>query len=233
MARLPIMPIATDALVADTQHLSVDQFGAYCLLLFATWRNNGIALPDDDARMANIARVTLKRWRTSLRPVLAEFFEINDTGWHQKRLEVEWLKTEQISKKRRALMEEARKAKGRQPKNQFTFFDKPETVSRTSKSETTSNSESVAAREEEKKSEQVTFGSAAPRLVRADARPNATELKERARQRCFAFAVGTYAGDALRQRIDGLMGCDPEHNAQWWFDYIDADRKRRKWQAAA
>jgi len=30
------MPLYTDALLGDTLHLSVDEFGAYCLLLFAT-----------------------------------------------------------------------------------------------------------------------------------------------------------------------------------------------------
>ena len=58
MSKAPIMPVATDALLADTTHLSADEFGAYCLILFATWRNNGVPLADDDKRLARICRVT-------------------------------------------------------------------------------------------------------------------------------------------------------------------------------
>ena len=83
MARLPIMPVFTDAPVGDTLHLSHDQFGAYMLILIATWRDNGQALPDDGRRMAYLTRATVKEWRTRLRPVLVEFFDISDGHWHQ------------------------------------------------------------------------------------------------------------------------------------------------------
>ena len=93
------MPVFTDALVGDTLHLSRDQFGAYMLILIATWRNNGQALPDDDRRMAHLTRATVKEWRTRLRPVLVEFFDISDGHWHQKRLEAEWADAIQKSTK--------------------------------------------------------------------------------------------------------------------------------------
>ncbi len=85
-----MMPIFTDALLGDTLHLSAEEFGAYCLLLFATWRNNGRALADDDHKMARICRVTPLRWRDRLKPVLRAFFDTSDGTWHQKRLEKEW-----------------------------------------------------------------------------------------------------------------------------------------------
>ncbi len=84
------MPVFTDALIGDTLHLSTEEFGAYCLLLFATWRNNGKALPDDDASLARICRVPEKRWVKTVRPTLSRFFNIDDGCWHQKRLEKEW-----------------------------------------------------------------------------------------------------------------------------------------------
>src|SRR5258707_12475914 len=84
------MPVFTDALIGDTTHLSTEEFGAYCLILFATWRNNGTALPDDDRRLAYVCRVTGARWRKKLRPILVQFFELSDGTWHQKRLEKEW-----------------------------------------------------------------------------------------------------------------------------------------------
>ena len=102
MARLPIMPVFTDALVGDTLHLTAEQFGCYALILIATWRNNGQALADDDKRLAQIARVSLARWRTRIRPVLVEFFDLSDGHWHQKRLEIEWQKALEKSGKQRA-----------------------------------------------------------------------------------------------------------------------------------
>ena len=84
------MPVFTDALIGDTLHLSAEEFGAYCLILFATWRNNGRALPDDDRKLARICRTNIMRWRKSLRPKLVGFFNLEDGFWHQKRLEKEW-----------------------------------------------------------------------------------------------------------------------------------------------
>lgn len=90
MSQAPMMPVWPDALLGDTLHLSAEQFGAYLLLLFATWRNNGKPLPDDDRKLARICRSTLRHWRRALRPTLIEFFEIDDGTLHQKRLESEW-----------------------------------------------------------------------------------------------------------------------------------------------
>ena len=97
MSAAPFLPLATDALIADTTHLTTEQFGAYLLLLCAQWRNNGQPLPDDDARLARIARCSNQRWTSKLRPVMAELFEINRcgaAGWSQKRLRETFKKVE-------------------------------------------------------------------------------------------------------------------------------------------
>ena len=112
MARFPIMPVFTDALIADTAHLTAEEFGAYALILVATWRNNGQAFPDDDKRLARVARVSLPRWRTRLRPVLVEFFDLSDGCWHQKRLEAEWARAEASSQKQSG---RARKGRSQKP----------------------------------------------------------------------------------------------------------------------
>jgi uncharacterized protein YdaU (DUF1376 family) len=102
MAKAPIMPVFTDALIGDTTHLSTEQFGAYVLILLATWRNNGRALPDDDERMAHVCRAGVKRWRSKLRPAVSEFFDISDGSWRQHRLEKEWERVTNLIAKRRA-----------------------------------------------------------------------------------------------------------------------------------
>src|SRR5678815_317981 len=90
MSQAPMMPIYPDALLGDTLHLSAEQLGAYLLLLFATWRNNGKPLADDDRKLARICRSTTAHWRRALRPTVIEFFQTDDGFLHQKRLESEW-----------------------------------------------------------------------------------------------------------------------------------------------
>jgi uncharacterized protein YdaU (DUF1376 family) len=90
MSQAPIMPMFVDAMVADTMDLSAEAFGAYHLLLYATWRNNGRPLPDNDVKLARVCRVSTSKWRRTLREELAGFFDISDGTWRQKRLEKEW-----------------------------------------------------------------------------------------------------------------------------------------------
>jgi len=80
----PRLASFTDAYLADTMHLSLEESGAYLKLLMVTWRNNGEPLPDDDKRMARILGVTVKKWTTKLRPVLVGFFDLSEGVWRQK-----------------------------------------------------------------------------------------------------------------------------------------------------
>lgn len=90
MSKAPSMPVFTDALIGDTTDLSIEEFGAYTMLLFVTWRNNGAPLPDDPVRMARICRMSEKRWSEKIRPVLVRFFDLSEGTWRQARLEKEW-----------------------------------------------------------------------------------------------------------------------------------------------
>lgn len=81
------MPLYIGDYLADTMHLSRDQHGAYMLLIMAYWRR-GAPLPDDDERLAGIAKATPNEWR-KLRPVLAEFFLVADGKWVQRRAQAE------------------------------------------------------------------------------------------------------------------------------------------------
>ena len=98
MAELPILPIKTDAILSDTMHLSAEEFGVYCRLLFVMWRQRG-RLPDNDAELAMIGGVPLRRWRKIkarvMRPMTVAGGQVS-----QKRLTDTWLQVQELRKKR-------------------------------------------------------------------------------------------------------------------------------------
>ncbi len=98
MAELPIMPLKTDALLADTTHMSAEEFGVYCRLLFVMWRHGG-KLKDDDSELAIIGGVTARRWQTIkekvMRPMTAAGGLIS-----QKNMTSTWLDVQALRQKR-------------------------------------------------------------------------------------------------------------------------------------
>lgn len=89
MAEFPAMPLWTDALMADTTHLSTAEFGAYMLLLVAMWRSGG-KLPNDEKRLARFCRLDGKSW-LKVRDHVMEFFTVIGDDITQKRLQKEML----------------------------------------------------------------------------------------------------------------------------------------------
>lgn len=78
MAELPILPLSTDAILGDTLNMSAEQFGAYVRILLVS------DLPDNDAEMARIAGVSLRRWRRIREPVMramTEGYSPHERGW--------------------------------------------------------------------------------------------------------------------------------------------------------
>jgi uncharacterized protein YdaU (DUF1376 family) len=90
MSQAPAMPVFTDALIGGTTHLTAEEFGAYLLILFAYWRNNGVPFANDDRRLARIARVSTYRWTSKIRPAIVGFFDLSEGAWFQKRLDKEF-----------------------------------------------------------------------------------------------------------------------------------------------
>jgi uncharacterized protein YdaU (DUF1376 family) len=80
------MPVFIGDYLADTMHLSTEQHGAYLLLLFHLWRRG--SLRDEDAVLAKISGLGERAWELH-RPVLAEFFKIQDGLWQHGRVEKE------------------------------------------------------------------------------------------------------------------------------------------------
>ncbi|PWJ94683.1 uncharacterized protein YdaU (DUF1376 family) [Mesorhizobium loti] len=100
MSERPFMQLYVSDFVGDTLQLSTEQIGAYMLLLMAMW-NAGGSLPDDDARLARVARLSLKKWR-ALSPDLLTFFERAGGEIGHKRLTKELRKAQVKSQARAA-----------------------------------------------------------------------------------------------------------------------------------
>lgn len=83
------MPIWADAFHRETQHLAADELGALLMLLLAMWSRESCDLPDDDARMARIARVSLTRWKRRIGPAVKALLLTENGTIYSKRLRAE------------------------------------------------------------------------------------------------------------------------------------------------
>lgn len=80
------MPLYVGDYLGDTQRLTTEQHGAYLLLILDYWRTG--PAPDDDAVLAQIARLDARGWKRT-RPILARMFDIEGGEWRHKRIERE------------------------------------------------------------------------------------------------------------------------------------------------
>jgi hypothetical protein len=69
--------------------------------------------------------------------------------------------------------------------------------------------------------------SAAAKNAEHEAKLKARRKAQR-QQKVMRFIGATYAGEEQR-RLEGMMGYDTEHDAQWWFDHLDREMKRANW----
>lgn len=113
MAEFPSMPLWTDAYLGDTTHLTTLEHGAYLLLLMIAWRSKETSLPDDDRLLARYTKLSPSQWKR-IKPILAEFFAIENGRWIQKRLLDESNAVKQYRERQRAAgKSSALKRKGR------------------------------------------------------------------------------------------------------------------------
>ena len=90
------MPMYWSDFKADTEHLGALETGAYMMLIGHYWNTGG--LPNDDTKLARIARMTPEEWEIS-KSTIAEFFQ---DGWRHKRIDIELSKNTDISERRSA-----------------------------------------------------------------------------------------------------------------------------------
>lgn len=81
----PWMPVYISDLFIDTDHLSIEEFGAYLRLLLQMWARGGV-LPNDPERLARLARIDRATF-DRVWPVVGKFFHATPEGeLTQKRL---------------------------------------------------------------------------------------------------------------------------------------------------
>jgi len=97
-AQLPFFP---DAYHRDTTHLTTEEHGAYFLLLMAAWGTPDCSLPNDERRLAALAKLPLPKWR-KLAPTILEFWTIDKGRITQRRLRKEWSYVHEVRSKRKA-----------------------------------------------------------------------------------------------------------------------------------
>jgi len=91
MAALPYIKLFPADYLADTQHLTLEEHGAYLLLIMNYWQT-GNALRAESQRIASVCSTSVENW-LKIRPILSEFFtETTDpaTGhliWTHHRIE--------------------------------------------------------------------------------------------------------------------------------------------------
>jgi uncharacterized protein YdaU (DUF1376 family) len=83
MAEFPMMPIYVANLLADTNHMTTEEFGAYCLILFTMWQQGGRLLERDLLKISNLSAYKFSKSREKIcRPLT-----IIEGTVSQKRLE--------------------------------------------------------------------------------------------------------------------------------------------------
>lgn len=109
MSERPFMQLYVSDFIGDTLHLSTEQIGAYMLLLMAMW-NAGGRLPSDDAKLARVTRLSVKKWK-GIADDLMPFFNVDGDTISHNRLTKELQKSESKSQSRAAAGAEGGRAK--------------------------------------------------------------------------------------------------------------------------
>lgn len=100
MSERPFMQLYVSDFVGDTLLLSTEHIGAYLLLLIALWNADGV-LPADDVKLARVARLTVKKWKSVSAEILP-FFCVENGELTHNRLTKELHKSERQSELRAA-----------------------------------------------------------------------------------------------------------------------------------
>lgn len=102
------MPLYIGDYLRDTRRLSLEQHGAYVLLLMEYWISG--PLPDDDMQLARLVGCSHDAW-SMLRASLKQYFSVSDGHWFHKRVDAEREKAAVLRDKRKTKAERAAEAR--------------------------------------------------------------------------------------------------------------------------
>jgi uncharacterized protein YdaU (DUF1376 family) len=88
MSKLPSMPFLVDKYLADTTKLTLEEHGAYCLLIMHMWKGGGF-IDDDDTGNARTLGVTTREW-AKIKVRLSPFLIFTGGRITQKRVQEQW-----------------------------------------------------------------------------------------------------------------------------------------------
>jgi len=97
MGKIPMQQWYPDAHIADTAGLTLEEQGAYRLLMDHMWIKGG-KLKDNDKELARLLRISVKKWQ-KLKPKLADYLLFDEGKITQKRLQKDYKRACEISKK--------------------------------------------------------------------------------------------------------------------------------------
>lgn len=102
MADFPALPLWTDALAADTDHLTHEEYGLYQRMLNVAWRSPGCDLPNDPTWIRRRFRLSEEDFSRIGQPIIDEFWHVTKRGrLEQKRLTKERAYVSEKSAKQR------------------------------------------------------------------------------------------------------------------------------------
>jgi 5-methylcytosine-specific restriction endonuclease McrA len=78
----PWMPFYIADYLVETTRLNALESGAYLLLMMEYWQSE--RLPEDDRKLAQIAKLSLRKWR-QIKPAMSDLFQV--PGWRHHRLD--------------------------------------------------------------------------------------------------------------------------------------------------
>jgi uncharacterized protein YdaU (DUF1376 family) len=102
-----------------TDHLTMQQHGAYRMLMDAYYRRGG-PLPKDAKQLRSICKAFARAELADLSLILAEFFDLRSDGWHNVGCDREIAKAKEISEKRRKAGKTGGNAKAQRVANATT-----------------------------------------------------------------------------------------------------------------
>jgi uncharacterized protein YdaU (DUF1376 family) len=256
------MPLYIGDYLRKTMHLTIDQHGAYLMLIMACWCEGG-TLPGDDRHLASICHVPLGRWQ-KLRPAIERFFQIDDTGWHNTRVTEELAKAAGITEQRRNAGRASVRARAQQTGGTSVEQALPADVQQLLPTNAQQMGRPSPLGEGLKGTEGALGSNLKTNLPlssnetnSARARdpdenqgflrkfegfqggryaplPASVSAKKRDQlvQKLIRFSHATLAEPNLSAAITGLCGGDQTHDDQWWLDHLDKKMRDEQWDDA-